>query len=561
MESVAPQPQRPTRMYRAPWLVLVTSAGLTILAAAVVANVARERDEGRFSNALQAADDRIVGRINVYIASLRGGAALFAASDTVTETEFRLYVDRLDLHSSFPGIQGIGYSARRAGGLEGERDERHTIRYLHPLDERNEAALGFDMYEEVTRRLAMRRARDLGEPAMSGRVRLVQEIFGDDQAGFLIYVPVYATGEVPPTVEERREQLAGFVYAPFRADDLFAGIFGSEQFPRVSFTVYDGPSPDTAAVLHRSPRAADHVPAHTGTTRMQIAGRTWTVVYASQPQFERGSGRSLVPLGVVVGLLFSAWLFWLARRLSRERQIAEAASHAKSAFLANMSHELRTPLNAIGGYVDLMQLGIPEAVSPAQHEYLARIQRAQQHLLTLINDVLNFAKLEAGRIEFRMESSRVSAIVEDAVAMVLPSAETAGLRLVSAGGPDVWTAGDEEKVKQVLLNLLSNAIRFTDPDGVVEVFWTADAGTVDISVQDTGIGIDESNHERIFDAFVQADADLTRERQGTGLGLSISRALAQGMGGDISVRSSVGSGSTFTLTLPRAYPPARRESR
>ena len=552
MESVPSQLQKPARRQRAPWVVLLTSAGLTVMAGLVVANVAEERDEARFRNAVQAANDRIAGRIDVYIASLRGGAALFAASEEVTPEEFHRYVERLDVHRSFPGIQAIGYSERLESGLAGDYDERHAIRYIYPPDDRNRAALNFDMYQDVTRRVAMRRARDLAEPAISGLVRLVQEIDPNPQAGFLIYLPVYEMGQVPATVEERRRQLKGFVYAPFRADDLFAGIFGSEQFPRVSFTVFNGPTPDTLSILHQSARAEGHEPAHSGLTQIQIAGGTWTVRYASQPQFERGSGRSLVPAGVLVGLLFSVWLFWLARRLSRERQVAEAASHAKSAFLANMSHELRTPLNAIGGYVDLMQLGIPEPVTAGQQEYLTRIQRAQQHLLTLINDVLNFAKLEAGRTEFRLEPARVADMVSDAASMILPSAETAGLTLVSNGGPDVWVTGDEEKIRQVLLNLLANAIKFTDPGGTVEVSWSAHAEHIELAVRDTGIGIDQNNHERIFDAFVQADSDLTRERQGTGLGLSISRALAQGMGGDVRVASNPGAGSTFTLTLPRA---------
>ncbi|HSK17503.1 MAG TPA: CHASE domain-containing protein [Longimicrobiales bacterium] len=543
------------RVHGTPWLVLVASVALTLTAAAVVSRSARERDEGRFRNAMQAANDRIEGRINVYIASLRGGVALFAASDTVTEDEFRRYVDRLDIHNSFPGIQGIGYSTREAYGLPGERDELHAIRYLEPSDARNQAALGFDMYEETTRRLAMRRARDLGEAALSGRVRLVQEIFGDPQPGFLIYLPVYAMGAIPTTVERRRAELVGFIYAPFRANDLFDGIFGSEQFPRVSFTVYDAVTTDSGAVLHSSLHAPGHTPHHTGVSRLEIGGRIWTVIYESQPMFERGSGRFLIPLGTLAGLLFSGWLFWLARRLSHQRHIAEEASYAKSAFLANMSHELRTPLNAISGYVDLMQLGIPDPVSAAQQEYLSRIQRAQQHLLTLINDVLNFAKLEAGRIEFRMAPTRVAVTVSDAMSMLLPSAGPAGIQLESREGPDVWVAGDEEKIRQILLNLMSNAIKFTDAGGRVDVFWKRTDDRVNICVRDTGIGIDNAEHERIFDAFMQADSDLTRERQGTGLGLSISRALARGMSGDLTVASRVGEGSTFTLTLPLAPPP------
>lgn len=533
--------------------MLVLSVTLTCIAALIVYNSARERDDARFSNAMQSTDDRILGRINVYIASLRGGVALFAASQDVTQREFRQYVERLDIHTSFPGIQGMGYTERIARGLPGEPDERHAIRYLEPQDLRNQAAIGFDMYAEAARRMAMRAARDHGGPAMSGRVRLVQEIYGEPQPGFLLYVPVYDGGRIPPTGGERREELLGYVFAAFRAQDLFEGIFGSEQFPRVSFAVYDGDSISDDALLHRSARAEDHTPAHTGVSVLTIAGRTWIVVYESQPMFERGSGRSWVPVGLAFGLLFSGWLFWLSRRLSRERQVAEEASQAKSAFLANMSHELRTPLNAIGGYVDLMQLGIPDPVSSAQRDYLARIQHAQTHLLTLINDVLNFAKLEAGRVKFRINPANVSRAVADAVAMLTPAAEVAGVRMASSGGPDVWVTGDDEKIRQILLNLLSNAIKFTQEGGRVDIGWGVTASNVNIHIRDTGIGIDPRDHERVFDAFVQADSDLTRERQGTGLGLSISRELAHGMDGEIAVSSSRGAGSTFTLTLPMAH--------
>lgn len=562
MESAPVQSGGPVRSHRAHWLVLITSLALTCATTFVVYSSIRERDEGRFRNAMQAADDRIVARINVYIASLRGGVALFAASDSVTEAAFRRYVERLDIHGSFPGIQGIGFSQRIARSTTGEPDEIHAIRFLEPQDERNRAALDYDMYAEAERRGAMRRSRDTAQPALSGPVRLVQEIDDEPQPGFLIYVPVYAGGGIPPTEAERREALIGHVYGAFRAQDLFEGIFGSEQFPRVSFSVYDGDTIAASTMLHSSARAGDHSPAHVGVSRLGIAGRDWTVVYESQPMFELGSGRSWIPVGFIIGLIFSAWLFWLSRRLSQQRRKAEEASLAKSAFLANMSHELRTPLNAIGGYVDLMQLGIPDPVTQAQQNYLARIQHAKTHLLTLINDVLNFAKLEAGRVEFRRGPASVPEVVGDALSMLMPAGEMAGVRLESTGGPDACVTGDTEKIRQVLLNLLTNAIKFTERGGSVDIAWEVDPQHVHVHVIDTGIGIHPDDQERIFDAFVQADDDLTRERQGTGLGLSISRALVQGMNGEITLRSKPGEGSTFTVTLPRitAEPAVDRSS-
>jgi signal transduction histidine kinase/sensor domain CHASE-containing protein len=535
-----------------PWLVLASSVLLTVAAALFVLLGTRARDTARFDNAVQAAHDRVIGRLDIYISTLRGGAALFAASEDVSPEEFRSYVQRLEIQERYPGIQGVGFTQRVEYDPSGGNGERHAIVYLEPMDERNRAAIGFDMYSEPTRRAAMDLARDLGDPAMSGPVTLVQEIYEhDEQRGFLIYVPVYRNGSVPETVEARRAELLGFVYAPFRVDDLFAGIFGSEERPRVSLAVFDTPGDNAApALIHRSPREPGYEPRFSSRAPLEVAGRAWTVEYVSQPAFEAGSGRRIVPPVILAGLLFSGWLFWLAWRLTEERMAADEANRAKSAFLATMSHELRTPLNAIAGYVDLMQLGIPDAVSPGQQEYLERIQRAQQHLLGLINDVLNFAKLEAGRVEYQHDRVAVGPLVEEAVEMMLPAASSRGLTCTLTPGPDVRALGDAEKMRQVLLNLLSNAIKFTVSGGTVGVTWHRTGDRVNIEVSDTGMGIDPEHQERIFDPFVQVDSDLTREKQGTGLGLSISRALARGMDGEVTVESRRGAGSTFTFSLP-----------
>jgi signal transduction histidine kinase len=535
-----------------PWLVLAGSLGLTALATAFISLSARERDAVRFENAVQAASDRVQGRLDVYTATLRSGAALFAAAGQVSSEQFHDFVERLEVQRWYPGIQGIGWTQRLQHGLPGDRDERHAIRYLEPLDARNRAALGFDMYAEPIRREAMRRARDLGEPALSGRVTLVQEIFGPQQPGFLLYVPVYAGGGVPGTEADRRARLTGFIYAPFRAEDLFAGIFGTEEFPRVSFQVYDGEEPGGDALLYASEHVPGHRPSLSTMQRVDIAGRPWTIVFESQPAFDAGSSRRFVRLALGAGILASLWLFGLAVGQARARAVAESANRAKSGFLANMSHELRTPLNAIGGYVDLLQLGVAGQTSEQQKHYLSRVQRAQQHLLGLINDVLNFAKLDAGRVEYRRSLVPIRDAIAEAESYIAPMAEQKRLTFVTAGGPAVTAAGDIEKVRQILINLLSNAVKFTDAGGLVELSWTARDATIHIHVRDTGVGVPDDRLESIFEPFVQVDSDLTRRHQGTGLGLSIARELARGMGGDVTVRSRQGAGSTFTLRLPLA---------
>ncbi|HEY0016446.1 MAG TPA: ATP-binding protein [Longimicrobium sp.] len=235
------------------------------------------------------------------------------------------------------------------------------------------------------------------------------------------------------------------------------------------------------------------------------------------------------------------------------RAEAEHANRAKSQFLASMSHELRTPLNAIGGYVELIELGLRGPVTPQQATDLGRVKRAQQHLLGLINDVLNFARLEAGKIALDLRDVPLSEVLDEVEALIEPQAAERGIRYErGAGEGEVLVRADREKLEQVLLNLLSNAVKFTDQGGSVSLDYEADAAEVRVRVRDTGCGIPEEKVKAVFEPFVQVDPDLTRTRQGTGLGLAISRELARAMGGDVTVRSVVDEGSTFTVHLPAA---------
>ena len=234
-------------------------------------------------------------------------------------------------------------------------------------------------------------------------------------------------------------------------------------------------------------------------------------------------------------------------------RLAEAANRAKSQFLAVMSHELRTPLNAIGGYAELLEMGIRGPITPQQREDLHRIQSSQRHLLGLINEVLNYAKLETGSVSYDIDDVVVRETLVAAESLVAPQARAKGLTLLTTEcSADYSVRADGEKLRQVLVNLLSNAVKFTDSGGRVEMACSADEDTVRIRVRDTGIGIPPDKLHVIFDPFVQVRGDLARRHEGTGLGLAISRDLARGMGGDLTVESTLRQGSIFTLALPRA---------
>jgi len=239
---------------------------------------------------------------------------------------------------------------------------------------------------------------------------------------------------------------------------------------------------------------------------------------------------------------------------ARKAAASDEANRAKSEFLAAMSHELRTPLNAIGGYTELISMGVRGPVTQEQVDDLQRIKRSQQHLLGIINDILNFSRMEAGQITYEYSKVPVSSVIESVGHMIEPQMLTKNLELaVGECPPDAVAWADKSKFEQILLNLLSNAVKFTNEGAVTVVCDRHDEGRVGITVNDTGVGIPSDQLERIFEPFVQVGRSLTQgHSQGTGLGLAISRDLARGMGGDIVVSSELGKGSQFRVTLPRA---------
>jgi len=337
---------RRLRPQRTALLVLVAGLLATTLATIETARLLEARDAGRFTLAADRIARIIDIRLTTYVAILHATAGLLAATPDVSASQFRAFVERLPLADRYPGVQGIGFTRRlrpgelrefvdrqRAQGLREfqvwpgfPRDEYHSIQYLEPMDRRNRAALGYDMFTDAVRRAAMVRARDTGEPAASGRVTLVQEIEGAKQAGFLIYLPVYRGGTVPQTVEARREQLVGFVYSPFRAGDLLAGTIHRDAILDLGFELFDGP-PSTDRLFHRMGTFPQE-PRFRTFRELDVVGRPWSVAIVSTPSLAESSSGILVPLAAAVGAcitLLVAALLALEIRNRRRVETSEAA--------------------------------------------------------------------------------------------------------------------------------------------------------------------------------------------------------------------------------------------
>jgi signal transduction histidine kinase len=270
------------------------------------------------------------------------------------------------------------------------------------------------------------------------------------------------------------------------------------------------------------------------------------------------------------GRIFSSSDLRLAQELARRAgqavenarlyQAAHHASVAKSDFLAVMSHELRTPLNAIIGYSDLLLLGVPEDVPDRARRQVERIRGASTSLLQLVEEVLSFSRIEAGKEEIRISPLDITLVVRECVNMIEPMAEEKGLAL-DVDMPEVALklVSDERKIRQIVTNLLSNAVKFTEQGSIGVRTMSAD-GEIRVEVRDTGIGIDPQHLDRIFDPFWQVEQSSTRRFGGTGLGLGVARKLARLLEGRLEVQSEVGRGSTFTLALPMRTPGMMKQS-
>jgi PAS domain S-box-containing protein len=370
-----------------PFLTLLLSMLLTALVTVVAAREARERDRLRFERAVDRVRESIETRLGITVGLLRGLAAHVDTSPGVDRDSFRAYVDRLDLPGRYPGLLGIGYTVRirpeerralvqrmHEEGAEdfrlwppGDRPEYHAILYLEPLEVRNRAAIGYDMFSEPTRRLAMERARDTGLPAASGKVELVQEIDDPKQAGFLIYVPIYRGGQTPDSVAERRRLLQGFAYAPIRAGDLLKGILGTNSPPGVAFQIFDGMAPAPEQLLHRSgsggsgtPGAAS--PRFAATRRLEIAGRSWYLRFSSEPAFEAASGPSVVVLTGFAGGIISLLLFAVTWVQARGREEAERSA-AELLRLQSATRSAQDALREGEGQLRLITDAVPSLIS------------------------------------------------------------------------------------------------------------------------------------------------------------------------------------------------------
>lgn len=354
----------------AAWLILGSTMTCTLWAWYVIYSYLSNRSDSDFN----AISDRITlvieQRMSDHEQILFGGVGLFSASQYVEREEWHQYIASQHLQERYPGILGVGFSQRvaakdkeqhireiRAQGFpnyvihpEDARDEYHTVIYLEPFDWRNQRAYGYDMFSEATRREAMERARDTGTSACSGKVILLQETNKDVQAGFLMYVPVYQRGNTPITVEQRRKNLSGFVYSPFRANDLMRGILGHDILG-ATLQIYDGNNIEKEALLYDSTIESqndqyNHTPKLQKQRAIEIGGRTWTLAFASLPGFEASHSIYQAWAVLIGGTLISLLLFFITWTLATTRQRAMSIAKNMAIKLGESQQQFRAVVDS-----------------------------------------------------------------------------------------------------------------------------------------------------------------------------------------------------------------------
>ncbi len=358
-----------------PWFAFsffLLGLATTLVTALYMDRVADSKDKLFFERTVVQKIEALDKRLDIYITMLRAGAGMFATQQFISREEFFSYVNLLQLRPRYPGVQGIGFSERVfVSDLEefltnvrseiGEefivfpntpREEYFIIKYLEPQDERNKVALGYDMFTEPVRREAMSRARDTGQPAVSGIVTLVQELDKNKQPGFIIYVPVYKSSVIPENVVERRALFYGFVYSPFRAYDLFTNVYGTAIDAEIY--IYDGKLAQRNALLFTNVSADNQPKSNSIVRSLSVAGRTWTIYLAPTAHFTYSVERGLIPFLLIGGLSTSIALFLLSHWQYTARRRAERLADA----YFNTQSELRESETRLRRIVDANVIGV-----------------------------------------------------------------------------------------------------------------------------------------------------------------------------------------------------------
>ena len=588
---------------RFPYFVLAFSILLTIGATILFYQSAKSKDSARFNSGVNRIHSSMENRIGLYVALLKAGRGFIESSSDLNREKFSNFVESLELEKNYFGAQGIGYAVNLDSAdeqklirqMNGEGYEQFKISpqlngksgqviiYLEPFNERNQRAVGFDMSSEETRRTALEKARDTGIAAATAKLVLLQESEQDRQNGFLIYLPVYKNGRFPDSIEARRQNLQGYIYSPFRANNFLRDVHLNAGINDIAVKIYDG-DPNDENLLGQTDAVHDNnisekINGQFSTENdIEVAGRKWIIQYETLPLFAVQSSVNWSPLIFLCGLIFSFLLFgmtyWeastraklqkttddlteseqqiqgLFEKEQEARRVAESANATKDEFIAVVSHELRTPLNAIAGWTRILKSD--ELSKNTKELALQKIEKNLRLQTTLVEDLISFSQLVSSSENLSKVEIDLSEIYELVHREIEPTIVSKNIKMSkenSLNGQKIF--GDAEKIKILIVNLLSNAVKFTPDEGSIKTRLSKTDDCAELTVEDDGRGISSEFLPHIFDRFSQDDTSTTREFGGLGLGLAVSQHIVKLHKGTIEAKSEgEGKGSVFTVKLP-----------
>ena len=577
---------------RTAWTVLVLSLCATLWAWYATRDAVEEKARLLFDFRVQETESAILKRMQDYKQVLHGAAGLFAASQKVDRAEWKAYIASLDIQERYPGIQGIGFAPWIPSGHRdahvrlvhadgfpaydiqppGNREYYTPIMYLEPFSRRNLRAFGYDMFSEPTRRDAMERARDTGTPTLSGKVLLIQETDKNIQAGTLLFLPVYKNGMPHGTLAERRAALIGFIYSPFRMDNLMHGILGSGKADirtDIDVEILDGTqlSPDALlydddAILHAID--ANHISLFKHSSNISVQGNTWTLYFFTRPPFESLVDTQKPAMVLGAGLLSSFLLFGLItlrkkteddlrcfneileQRIKERTHQLEMANQELESFSYSVAHDLRAPLRALSGFSQILIEDYAGTLDANAIGYLNRIHTAGGRMGELVDDLLTLSRV--ARTEMKSETFSLSDLANKIHAELQQREPERTVTMIT--GTNIVAQGDPRLLEAALENLLINAWKFTlgTPQPIIEFGETEQAGETVYFIRDNGVGFNMNYVNKLFKPFERLHAGSAFA--GTGIGLSIVSRIITRHGGRVWAEGEEGKGATFYFTLP-----------
>ena len=591
-------------LLKLPYLVLAVSIILTLGITYIFYQSSISKDQIRFNTNVSQIQSSIESRIGLYTVLLKSGRGFIEASENLNRKDFSNFVQSLELQKNYKGVQGIGYSVvfkpeekqalikrMQSDGIadfkvfpDAGNLNTQSVVFLEPFNEFNKSAIGYDMSTEQQRKIALDRAADTGEAAATSQVEILQrENSSEIQKGFLIYLPVYSRDTLPVTIEERRKNLRGFIYSPFRAEDFLEEIHSLTNIKDLRVKIYDGePTAENLLVSSKLNSADANTPTINEQmafqNKLNVAGRNWTVEYETLPAFNIQSSLGWTPLIFVGGIAFSLIMFGLTywetaarvkvqaiaselyesqtqkRKLlikeKEAREAAESANRAKDEFISVISHELRTPLNAIAGWSRILRAN--HLTEDKRRTALDKIEKNLRHQTVLIDDMISYSEMVTDNSGLDEQEIVVSEIFNEAFDDIRPEAEKKNIALEKHNTLNGCVLScDKEKIKTLFGNILSNAVKFTPEGGKVSADLNRIDNEIHLSVEDNGVGIKNEFLPHIFEQFRQADSTTTRKHGGMGLGLAISKHIVKLYNGSIEALSKgQDKGTTILVRIP-----------